>query len=244
MGRVAKFLLGLEGSPSPDADTSHKDSSSSDSSVGKNASITENSHPTSNPERDVSSDSHKEASTEGGAACGDVASDVLSLPPTDSTRTTEVSKSGKENRTRVCSSDIDQSNSVTAENESSADDSRTIDALEKVTEDDSVEGDGQGAQNSPSVSSASAYHTPALSPVDKELESSNGYEDFQRSLSDSLEQCHKEEWKLSFEQFVGALQLEPALCQFFAEQNAMDLSGSSVDPVLNPYTRTIMATSP
>lgn len=48
---------------------------------------------------------------------------------------------------------------------------------------------------------------------------------------------------LTFEQFVGALQLEPVLCQFFAEQNTMDLSGSSVDPVLNPYTRTIMATS-
>ena len=54
----------------------------------------------------------------------------------------------------------------------------------------------------------------------------------------------EEKWSLTFEQFVGALQGEPVLCQFFAEQNTIDLSGTNVDPVLNPYTRTIMATSP
>lgn len=54
----------------------------------------------------------------------------------------------------------------------------------------------------------------------------------------------EEKWFLTFEQFVGALQREPFLCQFFAEQNSIDLSGTSVDPVLNPYTRTILATSP
>lgn len=70
------------------------------------------------------------------------------------------------------------------------------------------------------------------------------------SVEDSFEQAManagalEEKWFLTFEQFVGALQREPFLCQFFAEQNSIDLSGTSVDPVLNPYTRTILATSP
>lgn len=69
-------------------------------------------------------------------------------------------------------------------------------------------------------------------------------------VEDSFEQAManagelEERWFLTFEQFVGALQREPYLCQFFAEQNSIDLSGTSVDPVLNPYTRTILATSP
>ena len=54
----------------------------------------------------------------------------------------------------------------------------------------------------------------------------------------------EERWRLTFEEFVSTLQREPVLCQFFAEQNSIDLSGTNVDPVLNPYTRTIMATSP
>lgn len=53
----------------------------------------------------------------------------------------------------------------------------------------------------------------------------------------------EEKWFLTFEQFVGDLQREPFLCQFFAEQDSIDLSGTSVDPVLNPYTRTILATT-
>lgn len=48
-------------------------------------------------------------------------------------------------------------------------------------------------------------------------------------------------WFLSFEQFIAGVQQEPELCQFFAEQNYIDLSGTSVDPVLNLYTRTILA---
>ncbi len=65
---------------------------------------------------------------------------------------------------------------------------------------------------------------------------------FEQAMADAEDL--EERWILHFEQFVGALQKEPDLCQFFAEQNSMDLSGTSVDPVLNPYTRTIMATSP
>lgn len=47
-------------------------------------------------------------------------------------------------------------------------------------------------------------------------------------------------WFLTFEQFVAGIQQEPELCQFFAEQNVIDLSGSSVDPILSQYTRTIL----
>ena len=50
-----------------------------------------------------------------------------------------------------------------------------------------------------------------------------------------------ENWMLTFEQFVAAIQQEPELCQFFAEQNRMDLEGTSVDPILNPYTKTVLA---
>lgn len=65
---------------------------------------------------------------------------------------------------------------------------------------------------------------------------------FERAMANAEEL--EEKWILTFEQFVGVLQREPVLCQFFAEQNNIDLSGTNVDPVLNPYTRTIMAASP
>ena len=81
-----------------------------------------------------------------------------------------------------------------------------------------------------------------------EIETSVGTE-LAAQIEDSFEQAManagelEEKWFLTFEQFVGALQREPFLCQFFAEQNSIDLSGTSVDPVLNPYTRTILATT-
>ena len=50
-------------------------------------------------------------------------------------------------------------------------------------------------------------------------------------------------WFVTFEQFVSAIQQEPELCQFFAEQSIIDLYGTNVDPVLNPYTRTVLASS-
>ena len=52
-----------------------------------------------------------------------------------------------------------------------------------------------------------------------------------------------ENWMLTFEQFAAAIQQEPELCQFFAEQNRMDLEGTSVDRILNPYTKTVLAVS-
>ena len=48
-------------------------------------------------------------------------------------------------------------------------------------------------------------------------------------------------WYITFEQFISSVQTEPDLCQFFAEQNTMDLDSSSVDPILTPYTRTVLA---
>ena len=50
-------------------------------------------------------------------------------------------------------------------------------------------------------------------------------------------------WYITLEQFIGGIQREPDLCQFFAEQYMMDLKGSSVDPDLTSYTRTFMAKS-
>lgn len=50
-------------------------------------------------------------------------------------------------------------------------------------------------------------------------------------------------WYLNFEQFVAGIQQEPELCQFFAEQNIIDLSGTSVDPILSQYTRTILSST-
>lgn len=47
-------------------------------------------------------------------------------------------------------------------------------------------------------------------------------------------------WFLNFEQFVAGVQQEPELCQFFAEQNIIDLSGTNVDPILSQYTRTVL----
>ena len=48
-------------------------------------------------------------------------------------------------------------------------------------------------------------------------------------------------WYITFEQFISSVQTEPDLCQFFAEQNTMDLDSSCVDPLLSPYTRTVLA---
>lgn len=57
----------------------------------------------------------------------------------------------------------------------------------------------------------------------------------------SLQALQGSDWFLTFEQFLSGLQLEPALCQFFAEQYMMDLIGTSVDPGLGAYTRAFMA---
>lgn len=47
-------------------------------------------------------------------------------------------------------------------------------------------------------------------------------------------------WYISLEDFIASIQREPELCQFFAEQYILDLKGSSVDPVLNSYTRAFL----
>ncbi len=57
------------------------------------------------------------------------------------------------------------------------------------------------------------------------------------------EYCDKG-WYITFEQFISGIQQEPELCQFFAEQSIIDLrgnDGTSVDPVLSSYTRTVLA---
>ena len=51
-----------------------------------------------------------------------------------------------------------------------------------------------------------------------------------------------EYWYITLEDFISSIQGDTELCQFFAEQYILDLKGSSVDPVLNSYTRTFMTT--
>ena len=87
--------------------------------------------------------------------------------------------------------------------------------------------------------------SPNVTAASKAIQSSSGvctgYEGFEHTVVSTVKL--KVEWLLTFEQFASALQKEMLLCQFFAEQNTIDLSGTNVDPVLNPYTRTILATS-
>ncbi len=97
--------------------------------------------------------------------------------------------------------------------------------------------------------SAVSHHLK-LSQVNKS-QSKSLSSSFSSSLANSitlemgLDSELQEKWFLTFEQFVSGLNKEPDLCQFFAEQNLLDLTGaSSVDPVLNSYTRTVLATSP
>ena len=47
-------------------------------------------------------------------------------------------------------------------------------------------------------------------------------------------------WTITLEDFISAIQREPDLCQFFAEQYILDLRGSCVDPLLSSYTRVFM----
>ncbi len=70
------------------------------------------------------------------------------------------------------------------------------------------------------------------------LKSDEGATAFDIAVADAAKLEAK--WFLTFEQFVAGVQQEPELCQFFAEQNVIDLSGSSVDPILSQYTRTIL----
>lgn len=91
-------------------------------------------------------------------------------------------------------------------------------------------------ENTPvTLDSGSVSEQADSKPTKRTLEAS-----FERAMVNAVEL--EEKWFLTFEQFVGALQREPFLCQFFAEQNNIDLSGTSVDPVLNPYTRRILGT--
>lgn len=52
----------------------------------------------------------------------------------------------------------------------------------------------------------------------------------------SCQRLHSSGWYITLEQFIAGIQLEPDLCQFFAEQYLMDLRGSNVDQVLSSYT--------
>lgn len=51
----------------------------------------------------------------------------------------------------------------------------------------------------------------------------------------------RDEWQITFEQFLGGIQQEPELCQFFAEKYQMDLfdrSGGGL--ALSSYTKAFM----
>ena len=80
-----------------------------------------------------------------------------------------------------------------------------------------------------------------LNTYDEESQgaSQQGASEFEAAVADAAELEAK--WMLTFEQFVAGIQQEPELCQFFAEQNIIDLSGTCVDPILSQYTRTVLA---
>ena len=95
------------------------------------------------------------------------------------------------------------------------------------------------SEHSPSLSqSASADMTPSTGGP------AHHHEPWQQPQVSAAENSRTamagERWYITFEQFISSVQTEPDLCQFFAEQNTMDLAGSSVDPVLSPYTRTVL----
>ena len=69
--------------------------------------------------------------------------------------------------------------------------------------------------------------------------SAEGASAFEAAVADAA--VLEAKWILNFEQFVAGIQQEPELCQFFAEQNVIDLSGTCVDPILSQYTRTVLA---
>ena len=49
------------------------------------------------------------------------------------------------------------------------------------------------------------------------------------------------EWHLELEDFISSIQSEPDLCQFFAEQYLIDLKGRNIDPLVNTYTASFIA---
>lgn len=50
----------------------------------------------------------------------------------------------------------------------------------------------------------------------------------------------RDEWELTFEQFLQGIQHEPELCQFFAEKYQMDPFDRSGGVALSSYTKTFM----
>lgn len=91
--------------------------------------------------------------------------------------------------------------------------------------------------------------TPMLDESTSDHDESTSDHDVLKPLVSGVQLINDEElqrkWYLTFEQFVSNLQQEPDLCQFFAEQNSIDLDGSSgVDPLLSHYTRTVLASLP
>lgn len=235
MGRVAKFLLGLQREPSRGQVTSGNIGPVGGRDLADNKELVDN--------KDPESIKYPAAVL------------AVSSQPADALCRTSAVDRETETKTEVSSSIPDSSEWMKAPNADDAsskastvekEDEATEENGYRLLEENNVPHASTGFEGSFSSSHESHNCTSLDAPNvsrDKELESSSGYENFEQALANTMHHYNKEEWMLTFEQFVGALQLEPVLCQFFAEQNTMDLSGSSVDPVLNPYTRTIMATS-
>ena len=88
-------------------------------------------------------------------------------------------------------------------------------------------------------SASPSLHDPSL----PQLQPSSSSGQLQSTLNNngrSKEREDETKWYITFEQFISCVQTEPDLCQFFAEQNTIDFGSSSVDPILSPYTRTVL----
>ena len=94
------------------------------------------------------------------------------------------------------------------------------------------------AEQCSSMSSVTTERHGSTTSDELTQKSDDGTTAFDIAVADAAQLEAK--WFLTFEQFVAGVQQEPELCQFFAEQNVIDLSGSSVDPILSKYTRTIL----
>ena len=97
-------------------------------------------------------------------------------------------------------------------------------------------------QTQPPSSQDPATHNNSVSQLQPSSSSSSTSQRFNGSNSSRKPEQDDSEtkWYITFEQFISCVQTEPDLCQFFAEQNTIDLRSSSVDPILSPYTRTVL----
>lgn len=151
---------------------------------------------------------------------------------------------GTENAKRngVC---IDVSSSTT---EKDANVERVLDQSSEVSivaKEKSIDPDESQQCNHEGETCSDDSHTTSTDPNNKQQINSSSDNDQQMSVSSAANKSGEPDrsdnnWTITLEDFIAAIQREPDLCQFFAEQYILDLRGSCVDPLLSSYTRVFM----